>query len=55
MFSKRALRQKITLPKDASQIALQDLNGDNKDDLVLHFGSTDGEGMMSKISVLLAN
>lgn len=52
-FAKRALRQKITLPKNASQIALQDLNDDQKADLVLHYGSTDGEDMMKQILVLL--
>jgi hypothetical protein len=53
-FAKRALTQKLQLPKDAAYVATDDLNGDGKTDLVLHFGRADEPQMMKQITVLVA-
>ncbi|MFT6269658.1 MAG: hypothetical protein ACJAVV_002485 [Alphaproteobacteria bacterium] len=54
-YARKALKQNVVLPKNASQIAEHDLNSDNKADLILHYGRADGPELLKQITVLLAN
>lgn len=53
-YARWPLKQKIKIPKDASQVLSKDLNDDDKTDLILHFSKSDGADMMHQISLLIA-
>ncbi|MGJ8681095.1 FG-GAP repeat domain-containing protein, partial [Paraglaciecola sp.] len=53
-FAKRALTQKLDLPKNSEGVATEDLNKDGKSDLVFRFGRGDGEGALKIVKVLMA-
>lgn len=54
-YSKRSLRQKISMPKNPYNTATKDLNGDGKTDLVLHHGPADSPELLKRVLVLMAN
>ncbi|MEP1552307.1 VCBS repeat-containing protein, partial [Paraglaciecola sp.] len=53
-YARRSLRQKMTMPQNASSIDSVDLNKDGKSDLVIHYGQLDAEELHKQIVVLLA-
>lgn len=53
-YARRSVRQKMTMPQNASSIEVVDLNMDGKSDLVLHYGQLDAEALHKQIVVLLA-
>jgi hypothetical protein len=53
-FAKRALTQKLDLPKNSEGVATEDLNKDGKSDLVFRFGRGDGEEALKIVKVLMA-
>tara|TARA_R110002153_G_scaffold10418_1_gene41149 strand:- start:26639 stop:28177 length:1539 start_codon:yes stop_codon:yes gene_type:complete len=54
-YSKNSLRQKISMPKNPFNAATEDLNGDNKTDIVLHYGRADSPELLKRVVVLMAN
>ena len=54
-YDSRSLRQKISLPKNPSEASAEDINDDDKVDLVLHFGSADSPEQLKRLLVLIAN
>lgn len=54
-YAKKALKQEIIVPNNASDSVDQDLNGDNKTDLVLSYGRTDKKELLNTVLVLIAN
>jgi len=54
-YEKRSLRQKILMPKNPYNAATEDLNGDGKADLVLHYGPADSPELLKRVVVLMAN
>jgi hypothetical protein len=53
-YAKRSIRQKMAMPKNPYDAATEDLNGDERTDIVLHHGSADSPELLKKIIVLLA-
>lgn len=53
-YARKALKQKVLMPKNASEVAEHDLNGDNKADLILHYGRADSPELLKQITVLMA-
>ena len=51
-FNKKAVRYKTQLPEDNSNIAVADINLDNKDDLIFHFGKLDDEKSVKTVKIL---
>jgi hypothetical protein len=54
-YAKSSLRQKIPMPKNPYDAVTEDINGDGKTDLVLHYGSADSPELLKRVLVLLAN
>lgn len=54
-YAKRAKKQKIQVPKNAKDIAQYDINGDQKPDLILHYGRYDDPQMLNQVKVLIVN
>lgn len=54
-YAKRSLRQKMAMPKNPSDAANDDLNGDGKTDLVLHHGAADSPELLTRVLVFMAN
>lgn len=54
-YARRSLKQKVALPKNPSDATAQDINGDNKTDLILHYGSADNAENLKRLLVLMAN
>ncbi|MEL7311838.1 MAG: VCBS repeat-containing protein [Pseudomonadota bacterium] len=50
-FENRSSKLAITGPADGTQVALADLNGDSRDEVVIRFGRADGESLAGKIAV----
>ena len=55
LFSKRAEKYKVKVPKNAKSITHSDVNNDGKMDLILHYSRTDPPELLNKIVVLIAN
>ena len=53
LFSRRAERFKLTLPRDASRVQVMDVNADGKDDLVLPFDSQEAEQQRNQLHLLI--
>uniref|UniRef100_A0A486XGI3 VCBS repeat-containing protein n=1 Tax=Rheinheimera sp. BAL341 TaxID=1708203 RepID=A0A486XGI3_9GAMM len=53
LFSRRAERFKLSLPRDASRAQVFDLNGDGKEDLVLPFDAQEAEQQRNQLHFLL--
>ncbi|NQZ81314.1 MAG: VCBS repeat-containing protein [Colwellia sp.] len=54
LFSKRALKYKVTLPKQGSMLISDDLNGDGKDDLLIKYGRQDDDKLKNVFRILLS-
>jgi hypothetical protein len=54
-YENRSLRQKISMPKNPYNAATEDLNGDGKTDIVLHYGRADSDELLKRVVVLIAN
>jgi hypothetical protein len=53
LFSRRAERFKLVLPRDASRAKVFDVNGDGKEDLVLPFDSQEAEPHRNQLHLLI--
>lgn len=53
-YARRSLRQKLSMPKNASGAAAEDINGDEKADLVLNYGRGDDAELSKRVMVLMA-
>ncbi|MEW5681592.1 MAG: VCBS repeat-containing protein [Pseudomonadota bacterium] len=53
LFSRRAERFKLALPRDASRAKVFDVNGDGKEDLVLPFDSQEAEQYRNQLHLLI--
>ena len=53
LFSRRAERFKLALPRDASRAKVVDVNGDGKEDLVLPFDSQEAETHRNQLHLLI--
>jgi hypothetical protein len=54
-YANRSLRQKLPMPKNPSNASTNDLNGDGKTDVVLHYGPADNAELLKRVVVLIAN
>jgi hypothetical protein len=54
-YALRSQRQKIPMPKNPFNAATEDLNGDEKTDVVLHHGGADSPELLKRVLVLMAN
>ena len=54
-FAKRASSYDFNLPQNASTVTSQDINGDQKSDLIMYYGRLDDESMKHKIVIATAN
>jgi len=55
LFSKKALKYKVTLPKQGNMLISDDLNGDGKDDLLIKYGRQDDDKLKNLFRVLLSS
>lgn len=55
LFSRRAEKYKVRVPKNAKAITHHDVNNDGKMDLILHYSRADPAELLNKIIVLIAN
>ncbi len=53
-FKKRSVSYDTQLPKDGNLVMVEDLNSDGKDDLLMKFSRTDGEGKNKEFKVLFS-
>ena len=54
LFESRSKRHKLRLPKNGSLISSADLDGDNKEELIVRYGKQDKENLRSKVVILSA-
>ena len=57
MFARKSVDVKIDLPKNGELISSTDMNGDGKDDLLIHFDKlgADGASNTNRFMVLIAH
>ncbi len=53
LFNRKASKHKISLPKNGSLFAHQDINHDGKEDFIMHYGRLDDESMANKVTILM--
>jgi hypothetical protein len=54
LFSRRAIKQKVTLPKDGEMVFSDDLNLDGKTDLIMRYGHQDDAELRQTVTLLIA-
>lgn len=55
MFNRKTAKYRVQVPKNAKAITHNDLNLDNKMDLILHYSRSDPAERLNKVVVLIAN
>ncbi|MDN3640677.1 VCBS repeat-containing protein [Simiduia curdlanivorans] len=53
-FERKAIRYKTLLPEDNSKISVIDINHDNKEDIIFHYGRLDRKQLSNTIKVLIS-
>lgn len=54
MFNSRGVSQELQLPNSGNMLTIDDLNGDNKDDIMMKFGRQDNAELRSTFTILIA-
>jgi len=55
LFSKKAQKYKVVLPKQGRMLISDDLNGDGKDDLLIKYGRQDDDKLKNMFTILLSS